>query len=62
MWSLVPRHRYASGLMIDVGVGLAVILYNDGYEKLCDLFQQLFNSCDYYTNQRYYCFRYFERT
>ncbi|CAF4130305.1 unnamed protein product [Rotaria sordida] len=50
LWHLVPKHRYASGLMIDIGVGLAVILYNDGYKKLRDLFQQLFNSCGYYTN------------
>ena len=36
--------------MIDIDVDLAVILYNDGYKKLRDLFQQLFNSCGYYTN------------
>ncbi len=47
---LVPKHRHASGLIIDIGVGLAVILYNYGYKKLSDLFQQLFDSCGYYTN------------
>ncbi|CAF1216627.1 unnamed protein product, partial [Didymodactylos carnosus] len=46
----VPKHRYASGLMIDIGVGLAVTLYNDGYKKLHDLFERLFNSCGYWTN------------
>ncbi|CAF4552825.1 unnamed protein product, partial [Didymodactylos carnosus] len=50
LWILVPKYRYASGLMIDIGVGLAAILYNDGYKKLRDLFQRLFNSCGYYTN------------
>ena len=50
LWTLAPKHRHVSALMPDTAIGLAVVLYNDGYKKLWELFQQLFNSCGYYTN------------
>ena len=50
LWTLAPKHRHASALMLGIAIGLAVVLYNDGYKKLWELFQQLFNSCGYYTN------------
>jgi hypothetical protein len=51
LWTLAPKHRYVSAIMLDIATGLAVIIYNDGYNKLSDLFQNLFASCGHYTEK-----------
>ncbi|CAF3859946.1 unnamed protein product [Rotaria sp. Silwood1] len=51
LWSMAPKHRYLSGTMLDIAIGLAVVLYNDGYLQLYKLFEELFGSGGYFTKK-----------
>ncbi|CAF1345396.1 unnamed protein product [Didymodactylos carnosus] len=41
LWSFAPKNRYSPGTIIDVCVALAVLVYNDGYQSIIPVVEQL---------------------
>jgi len=49
LWTMVPKHRYCSSIILRIGMGLATMVYNDGYTSLNSLFSEIFGVSGYYT-------------
>ncbi len=41
LWSMAPKRRYSSGAILDLCVGLSVAVFNDGYQSLLKLLENL---------------------
>ncbi|CAF1529718.1 unnamed protein product, partial [Didymodactylos carnosus] len=41
LWSFAPKNRYSPGSIVDVCVALAVLVYNDGYQSIIPVVEQL---------------------
>lgn len=49
VWTMAPKHRFCSSLVIRAALGLSTIIYNNGYQSLCKLFEAVVSSVGYYS-------------
>ncbi|CAF1183467.1 unnamed protein product [Adineta ricciae] len=45
LWSMAPKRRYSSGTILDLCVALSVAVFNDGYQSLQKLLENLCGEC-----------------
>ena len=41
LWSLAPKYRYATGVVIDLCAAIAVLLYNDGNQSIIPVIAEI---------------------
>jgi hypothetical protein len=41
LWSLAPKYRYATGVVIDLCAAIAVLSYNDGNQSIIPVISEL---------------------
>ena len=51
LWTMVPKNRFCSSIILRIGLGLSTIIYNDGYDALDTLFTSIFSSVGYYSTE-----------
>ncbi|CAM2726333.1 unnamed protein product [Rotaria socialis] len=49
LWSLAPKNRYSTGVMIDLCVAMAVSFYNDGYQSIIPVLAELTGNTGFFT-------------
>ncbi|CAF1138715.1 unnamed protein product [Rotaria sordida] len=49
LWTMVPKHRFCSSIILRIALDLSTIIYNDGYNSLGTLFTNIFSSIGYYS-------------
>jgi len=49
LWTMAPKHRFCSSIILRIALGLSTIIYNDGYDALDTLFTSIFSSIGYYS-------------
>ncbi|CAF4695865.1 unnamed protein product, partial [Rotaria socialis] len=41
LWSLAPKNRYSTGVMIDLCAAMAALIYNDGYQSIIPVLSEI---------------------
>ncbi|CAF4913332.1 unnamed protein product, partial [Rotaria socialis] len=49
LWSLAPKNRYSTGVMIDLCAAMAVSFYNDGYQSIIPVLAELTGNTGFFT-------------
>ncbi|CAF3316588.1 unnamed protein product [Rotaria sp. Silwood2] len=49
LWSMAPKNRYCSGTIIDICLGLAVMIYNDGYLSIGEILHELLGEMGHFS-------------
>ncbi|CAF1617346.1 unnamed protein product [Rotaria magnacalcarata] len=47
--TMAPKHRFCSSTILRTALGLSTIIYNDGYDSLEKLFEDVFSSVGYFS-------------
>lgn len=51
LWTMAPKHRYCSSMILRIALGLSTMVYNDGYSSLDKLFTSVFGSMGLHTGE-----------
>ncbi|CAF1300157.1 unnamed protein product [Rotaria sp. Silwood1] len=49
LWNMAPKNRFCSGTIIDVRLGLAIMIYNDGYLSIGEILHELLGEMGHFS-------------